>query len=116
MNFRMVFGDGVGDLLENGGFAGSGRGHDQTACSFAEGGYQVDDAGFDQVGGCFQAELLDGINGGEVLETDRLGVIGKRHVVDLINGSELGTVAAVGGLQGAGDEAPFAQEIALDGV
>src|SRR5208282_2581053 len=70
----------------------------------------------EQIGGGFEVDLLDGIDGGEVLETDVLGVGVKRLVVDLVHSPELGAVAAMGRLGFAGDQAAFAQEVALDGV
>ncbi len=44
LNLRMVGRDRIGDLLEDGGFAGARRGHDQTTGAFAERCHQIDDA------------------------------------------------------------------------
>ena len=116
VDFGVIGGDGVGDLLEDGRLARARRGDDQPARAFADGRDQVNDARFQQIGRGFQVDLLDGINGGEVLEADGLGVDVKGLVVDLVDGFELGAVAAVGRLGFAGDQAAFAQEVALDGV
>ena len=112
----MIGGDGVGDLLENGRLARARRGDDQAAGAFADGRDQINDARFEQIGGGFQIDLLDGINRGQVLETDGLGVGVKGLVVDLVHRFELGAVAAVGRLGFAGDQAAFAQKIAFDRV
>ena len=116
MDFRMVGGDGVGDLLENGGLARARRGDDQTAGAFADGRDQVNDPRFDQVGGGFELELFDRVNGGQVLEAHGLGVVLKGHFVDLVHRLELRAVAAMRRLGGPRDEAALAQETALDGV
>ncbi len=116
MHFGMVGGDGVADLLKDGGFAGAGRRHDQAARAFADGRDQVDHPGFDEVRGGFQLELLDGIDAGQVFEADGLGVILEGHFIDLVHRLELGAGAAVRRLGGAFDEAAFAQETTANGV
>ena len=116
VHFGMVGGDGVGDLLENGGLAGAGRRDDEAARAFADGSDHVYDARLDEVGSGFQPELFDGVDAREVLEADRFGVFGERHVVDRLDELELGTAAAMGRLERAGDEAAFAQEAFLDAV
>ena len=64
VHFRMVGSDGIGDLLEDGGFAGARRRDDQSAGAFADGGHHVDDARFDQVGRGLELKFLDGVDRG----------------------------------------------------
>ena len=116
MHFRMVGGDGVANLLENGGLAGAGRRHDQTARAFADGCDEVNHPGFEQVRRGFELKFFDGVNAGQVLKAHGLGVFLERHGVDLVHGLELRTGAAVRRLGGAFNKAAFAQEAAADGV
>ena len=115
-NFRVIGGDGVGNLFENGGLARARRGDNESARAFADGGDQVDDPGFQEVGRCLKVDLGDGINSGQVLEADGFGVSFERLVIDFIDRPELRAVAAVRRLGLAGDQAAFPEEIALDGV
>ena len=64
MHFRVVGCAGIGDLLEDGGFAGARRRDDQSAGAFADGGHHVDDARFDQVGRGLELKFLDGVDRG----------------------------------------------------
>ena len=112
----MVRGDGVADLLENGGLAAARRGDNQPARALANRRDEVNDARFDQIGAGFEVELFNRINGGEVFKADGLGVFLKRHFIDLVNGLELRTGAAVRRLGRASDIAALAQETAPDGV
>ena len=111
--FGMVGSHGVGDLLENGCFARAGWGNDQTAGSFADGRNQINDAGFEKIRRGFEVDLFDGINGGEILETDVLGISIERLVVDLLNRAQLRTVATMRRLRFAVNMTTLAQEIAL---
>ncbi len=116
IDIGMVRGDGVADLLENGGLAAAGRGDNQPARALANRRDEVNDARFEQVGSGFEVELFNRVNGGEVFKADGLGVFLKRHFVDLVNGLELRTRAAMRRLRRPGDVAAFAQETAPDGV
>ncbi len=73
MRFRVVAGDGLGDALQEHGFTGFRRCHDQAALAFADRRYQVDHPGGDVLGGAV-ADLHDHPLGGEqrgqVLEQD----------------------------------------------
>jgi hypothetical protein len=60
MNFGMVGGDGVGDLLEDGRLARARRRDDQAARAFADGRDQVNDARFEQVGRGFEIDFSIG--------------------------------------------------------
>src|ERR1035437_451576 len=91
----MIGGDGVGNLLKNGSLTSAGRGHDQSARAFAQGGHHVNDPRFDEVGGGFESELLDGINGGEVLKPHALGIVLEGHAIHLLHRLELSSVVAV---------------------
>ncbi len=116
VDLGVVGGDGVGYLLEDRGFAGAGRGYDQAAGAFAQGRDHINDSSLDKVGAGFQLELLDRVNGSEILEADGLGVVIERHAIDLFDGLELGTVAPVRRLGRPCDQAAFPQETAFDRI
>ena len=116
VDFRVVRGDGVADLLEDGGLAAARRGDDQPARAFANRRDEVNDARFEQFGSGFEVELFNRVNGGEVFKTDGLGVFLERHVVDFVNGLELRTRAAMWRLRRSSDMAALAQKAAADGV
>lgn len=116
MNFRMVRGDGVANLLENSGFARARRSDDQTAGTFANGRHQINHPGLNQVRGRFQLEFLDGVNAGQVLKADCLGIFLKGHFIDPVHGLELWARAAMWRLGGPLDKAAFPQEAAPDGI
>src|SRR5581483_2661878 len=101
-------------LLENGGLARARRRDDQTARALPEGSHEIDDARLEEVRYGLEVELLDRVNGGEVLEAHRLGVFGEGHFVDLVHRLELRAVAAMRRLGRPRHETAFAQEIALD--
>ena len=82
----------------------------------ADGRHDVDDASLVAVRRGFEAEFLNGIDGREILETERLRVIVEQHPVDLLDGLELGIAAAVRRVQEAFDHRAFAQEAFLDRV
>ena len=65
MGIRVVFGDRVGDGLEEHGLARFGRRDDQTALSTSDGSYQVDDATRNVRGNGFQVEHLAREDGGQ---------------------------------------------------
>ena len=113
VDFRMVGSDGVGDLLENRGFARARRRDNQPAGAFADRGNHVNHPGFDQVRRGFQLEFLDRVNGCQVLKANRFGVIIEPHAVDLIDGFELRARAAMRRLRGADDQAPSRRKFAL---
>ena len=116
MDVRVVLGDGIGNLLQDGGLARARRGHNQPTGAFAEGCHHITDARFDQIRAGFQPVFFDWVNGRQVLEADGLGVVVKHHVIDFFDGLQLGAVAAVRRLGRPCHEAAFPQKIALDGV
>src|ERR1700687_4381505 len=77
----MVGGDGVGDVLQQHGFAGAGRSDDQSALALADGNQHVHDTGAHVVAHGFQFEPLLGIERGEVVEQDLVaGLVGRLEV------------------------------------
>ena len=116
VHFRMVRGDGVANLLEDGRLARARRRHDQPARALADGRDEVDDPGFHRVRRGLQLEFLDRVNRGQVLEAHGFGVILEGHFVDLVHGLELRAGAAMRRLRGPLDEAALAQKAAADGV
>jgi hypothetical protein len=86
--FRMVLGDGVGDFLEEDGFAGARGGDDQHALALADGGDQIDDAHVDFGGAGLEEEALVGVERGEILEVDLLGEEGGFFKVDGLHAEE----------------------------
>src|SRR6185436_6217141 len=101
MHFRMIFGNGVGNLLENGGLARARGRNDQPTRALPDRRYEIDDSRLHEVRTCLQPEFFDWIDRGEILETNGLGVIVERHVIDAFNRSQLRTRAAVRGLSGS---------------
>ena len=65
----MIGGHSIANLLKHGGLTGARRGHDQPAGALADGGYQIDYAGFDNVRIGFEIEFIKRVNGGEIFKT-----------------------------------------------
>ena len=116
MNFRMIRGDGVADLLEDSRFSRARRSDDDAARAFADGRDEVNHACLNQVRRGFELKFFDRVNAREVLEADNLRVILERHFVDFFHGLELRAGAAMRRLRGANDMAALAQKVAADGV
>jgi hypothetical protein len=116
VNFRMVLSNSIGDLFQNGRFACARRSDDQTAGPLPQRRDHVNDARLNEVRRSLQPEFFNRVDGRQILESHRLRVILEGNLVDLIDGFELGTVAAVRWLRRALDEAALAQEIAFDCV
>jgi hypothetical protein len=112
----MVGRNRVGDLLQNSCLTRARRRHDQAACPFPERGYHVDDARLNEIGAGLESEFLDGVDRGQVLETERFGIILEKHPIDPIHRFELRTVATVRRLRRALHQAAFPKEGSLDGV
>ena len=78
MDLGVVDGDGLADLLEDGGLAGLGRRDDQTALTLADGAHDVDGSARDGIATMLHLERLVGIDRREVGELgatlDLLGV------------------------------------------
>ena len=81
-NFRMIRGDGVGDVLQQHGFAGARRGHDEAALSLAKGREQVHDAGAGILAGGLEFEALLRIERRQVVEEDLIAGFIRRFEVD----------------------------------
>ena len=64
----MVFRDGVGDILNEHGLAGAGRGDDQAALPLADGSDQLHHPGRHILRAGLQFQLLHGIEGSQVIE------------------------------------------------
>ena len=111
VDFRMVRGDGVANLLEDGRLARARRRDDQAARALADGRDEVNDARLDQVRCGFQLEFLNRVNARQVLEADGLGIILERHVVDLVHGLELGLVPRCGGCVGPSMRLPSRRKL-----
>jgi hypothetical protein len=76
---------GVGDVLEQGGLAGAGRGYDESALPFADGRHEVDDACGEALGHCFQRDAL--------IRTDRGQLLKERDVINFSGASPSISVA-----------------------
>ena len=68
MDVGGVGGHAVGDLLEDGGLAGLGRGDDESALSAANGGYEVDEPGGKLGALAFELDVFVRGDGREVFE------------------------------------------------
>ena len=66
----MVRGDGIGDVLQQHGLAGSRRSNNQTPLSFADRRQQVHDASTDILTRCLQLQPDLGIKRREVVKQD----------------------------------------------
>jgi len=75
MDFGMVCGDGVGDLLQEDGLAGAGGRDDEGSLAFADGSKQIDEPGAERFRSCFHVYSFVGVNGYDVLELDEIKVI-----------------------------------------
>ena len=69
-DFRVIPGDAVGDILQEHGLAGPGRGHDEPPLALADGGHEVHDAGRVVVRIRLQTQALVGIKGGQIVKED----------------------------------------------
>ncbi len=78
-------GDGVGEVLEEDGFAGAGRCDDEAALSLADGDEHVDDAGGKLGGVVFEFEARVGVERGEVVEENFVAGDFWRLEVDVFN-------------------------------
>ena len=65
----VVFDHAVGDIVEEGGLARAGRGHDEPAGAFPYGAEEVHDAGGHTAVLCFEADLLVRGDGDHLLES-----------------------------------------------
>src|SRR5690606_24908319 len=73
MTFRMIMGNGLGDRLQDHGFTGLGRGHDESALAFADRCNQIDDSGSQIFGTAvadFEFQLFIGEQWRQVYEQD----------------------------------------------
>ena len=116
VHFRMVGRYGIGNLFEDGRLAGAGWSDDQTACAFSQRGDQINNARFQQVWRRLQLKFLGRVNGGQVLKPHRFGVIVESQSIDLVHFAQLRARAPVRGLERAGHQRAFAQEVLFDGV
>jgi len=72
---------GIGDVLEQGGLAGAGRGYNESTLTFADGRHQVDHACGESLWHCFQRDAL--------IRTDRGQLLKERDVDKLLGGIPL---------------------------
>ena len=75
MDFGMVCGDGVGDLLQEDGLSGAGGRDDECSLAFADGREQIDESHTERFGSCFQIYFFVGVNGYDVFELDEIEVV-----------------------------------------
>ncbi len=68
VNLGVIGGDGVGNVLQQHGFAGTRRRHDQGSLPLADRGNQIDHPGRKIVRGSLEDEALLGIEGRQVVE------------------------------------------------
>ena len=61
-------------------------------------------------------KFLGRVNGGQVFKPHGFGVIGERQPIDLVHFAQLRAGAPMRGLERAGDQRAFAQEVLFDGV
>jgi hypothetical protein len=67
-------------------------------------------------GGMNFEAIVDGINRGQILEPNGLGVVGEGHLINAVDGFELGTVPPMRRLEWARYEATFPQKAPLNCV
>jgi hypothetical protein len=85
VDLRIVLRDRIGDRLQNEGFTGFRRRHDEPALTFSNRGDQIDDAGGQLAGIRFQAQALLRVEGGELAEFDPVCRLFDRQAVDRFN-------------------------------
>ena len=106
--------DGLGHLLDDHGLTGLGRGDDEATLALANGGDQVDDARRVGLGRCLHAQLLGGVDRGQLTElAARLGLL-DGHAVDGVDAHERVVLLALaltlaGQAHGTGDRVTGAQ-------
>src|SRR4030095_16328350 len=83
--FRMVLGYGVCNSLQQHGFARSRRGNNQSALTFSQRCYQVDDSGRKIFLSDLHLQHLVWIQRGEIVEEDLLAGLVGRLEVDRLN-------------------------------
>ncbi len=81
----MVGGDGVGNVLQQHGFASTRRRHDQAALSLAQGREQIHHAGADVFTSGFKFDAFLGIEGRQVVEQNLVTSFVRRLEVDGFN-------------------------------
>src|SRR5579863_381417 len=81
----MIGGDGVGQVLQKHGLAGTGRSDDQAALTFTNWGEQIHDAGADVFAHRLQLDPLLRIERGEVVEKDLVTRLFGRLEVDRLD-------------------------------
>src|SRR5262249_13041485 len=70
----------------------------------------------DQLRSRLQAKFLERIDGGEILEPDGLGILGKWHFVDHFHFAQLWAGASVRGLGWSTHKATFAEKVLLNSI
>ena len=83
LHFRIVGGNGLANVLEQHGFAGARRCHDQGPLAFADGGEQVDEPCAQRLRTGFQPQKLRRMNGRQQLELWGEAILARGQPLDL---------------------------------
>ena len=98
LDFRIIRGNPMADVLQHDRLAAARRCHDQGALAFAQGSQQIHDAGGQRLGAGLQLEPLLGVDGSQLIESLDLGIVFRRHAVDILDNAEPGSLLAAGAL------------------
>jgi hypothetical protein len=82
MDFRVVHADGMSDVLEEHGFAGSGWCDEESALTFPDWAEQIHDSHGERFGSGFESNLFEGVDGGEFIEGSNFGVFAWGEAID----------------------------------
>jgi len=94
----VVLHDGIGDVLKEGGLAGAGRRHDESALALADWRHEIDDAGGEALGDGLELDALVGTDGGQFLEVGDVHVLGRILSLDLGGPEKLDASGSATGL------------------
>src|SRR5215217_721162 len=97
VHLGVVVADGVGDLLHQRGLARLGRGDDQPALALPDGAHQVHDPGRDLGRVVLQAQPLQRVQRGQVLEVAAAARLLGVQAVDLVDPGQGGVLLGVAG-------------------
>src|SRR5215217_7158276 len=115
VHLGVVVADGVGDLLHQGRLARLGRGDDQAALALPDGAHQVHDPGRDLGRVVLEAQPLQRVQRGQVLEVAAAARLLGLQAVDLVDPGQGGVLLGVAGqLDRALDLVAAAQAHAAD--
>ena len=98
LHLGVVFHDGIGDVLKEGGLAGAGRRHDESALALANRRHEIDDARGEALWDGLEFDALVRTNGGQFLEVGDIHVLGWILPLDLGGPEKLDATGTATGL------------------